>query len=817
MFGGQQTNKNINRKQQKVSNLDIDDIEHLLHDSLNDNGDDIDENDFNDPELLAQLQLLASSSQSESKQPTKPKSLAKTSRPTKTADMDIDWDSYASLAQGNDDVHVELNENDLTDPHLLVKNNSIKRLFGIYTNDNETSLNDHDTNMDNNKMDLKEQAKMYQQQALIAKKQGDKKQAVALLRESKRLLQLDSRSEQPSKIPEPSHIAVTSSSVTSMEIASSISVTENEEGAITNDQVKSASATSLSLPDPAAREAQQELLQRVIQLQKEYKDAAHHYKDLGNLMAAKEMIKISKSLLKTGIQLKQQPLQQHEVDSTRKRLPDHPDLSLGDGKLRPVQPLTEFNQPTTEQMEAQLMYQIDICHNLDIQHQPPSNKNTNTSSFNQQQHSALLPLKQAFAADLVTIRALKEQVGANHPMPSLHYEQVDYAYKNILDHLPLNQMELKIIQGTGIQSLDIGTTIEPFVTWDFGGWPPENTAQAHLNKGETTVMKGTEPVFDFTTLIPITRTNRIFMRHLQRKKLTLEVFHNKYNYGFLRRPILIGKVIIPLDVLLTKTFTAGWFDLIDTNRKKTGGKLKIQLGLREPLTGQDIVKRSERWLVMDGLSPQTSQLMYTAGLTQGPYKPTSTSTTVHPSSSSSSLSSLPATTAATTTTVTTTEDISKIPSTDVATLSTSSAITNTDTPGVGDSELEAAEEEINNVDVLVSNMVLEHELTVANQALNTGKSDSRRTKEDWLDRKQALDIKMNMLVIQVQTGMLDMQTYLDNVEKRMNRDRQLALIFKKNHRLDLAKLALGRKKIMQDELDEAKAAMAAQQQEEIEA
>jgi hypothetical protein len=134
------------------------------------------------------------------------------------------------------------------------------------------------------------------------------------------------------------------------------------------------------------------------------------------------------------------------------------------------------------------------------------------------------------------------------------------------------------------------------------------------------------------------------MRHLQRKRLLLEVFHNKYNYGFLRRPMSIGKVAIPLDALLTKTSISGWFDvsyisscrtgvtnshfalqLLDNTRKKTGGKLKIQLGLREPLNGQDIVNKSERWLVLDNPGQQTSQLMHSAGFTTAPYLPTSSS------------------------------------------------------------------------------------------------------------------------------------------------------------------------------------------------
>jgi hypothetical protein len=113
---------------------------------------------------------------------------------------------------------------------------------------------------------------------------------------------------------------------------------------------------------------------------------------------------------------------------------------------------------------------------------------------------------------------------------------------------------------------------------------------------------------------------------------------------------------------------------------------------------------------------------------------------------------------------------------------------------------------IYSVDNIVSNMVMEHEMGLANAGMAS--KQPAKAKEDLMDRKQALEIKMNMLVIQVQTGMLDMDTYLENVQKRMDNDRRLALIFKKHNRLDLAKAALVRKKIMQDELDEARAAMA---------
>jgi hypothetical protein len=122
-------------------------------------------------------------------------------------------------------------------------------------------------------------------------------------------------------------------------------------------------------------------------------------------------------------------------------------------------------------------------------------------------------------------------------------------------------MEFKIMRATSLPTLDISTKLEPFVTWDFGGWPPENTAQAAMNKGETPVVSGINPEYDFSIQIPISRTNRLFTRYLQRKKLTIEVFHNKYTYGVFRRPTSLGKVVTPMDRLLTKSSISGIFDV----------------------------------------------------------------------------------------------------------------------------------------------------------------------------------------------------------------------------------------------------------------
>ncbi|ORX62391.1 hypothetical protein DM01DRAFT_1331816 [Hesseltinella vesiculosa] len=899
----------MSKKRQSQANkqVDLNDIEHLLHDTLHD---DFDDNDLNDPDLLAQLQSLTSSSATAP--PPKKKQ-----QPSEPVSMDIDWESYAALTQDHD-VNVTLDENDFNDPQLLNELSSLQETavkatptasapandqavdqllqmgFGMRQAKQALAMFDQDVKQATNYLldqvpddtatvgappaalapvdepmdeaddtiaDAKTQALHYQQLALQAKKQGDKKKAVALLRESKALMkqyeqdqdQLRLLAEEGSTpaapVPEPAHPSSPAAAFSPAPLARQDSDTSDDnvplqqhgsfpaapdaaqqpgsagalqEVAMDLDR-KSESSTEDSRPSsipPAATvtdaapvtttpapvspavapvEQRQQVLQRIIQLQKEYKDAAHHYKDLGNLAAAKDMVKMSKSLLKTGLQVKQQPqLLARDVERIDQQLPAPPDLTLGDGKWRatqsPLAPSSASASPhaaktppsTRDQVEAQLVYQADVCHNLALQLAQPN--------------SPFHPLEQTFHSHLVKLRAL----AADDSLPTMHYEQVDYAIQRTNDHLPLNQMELKITNGLGIQSMDIATAIEPFVTWDLSGWPPENTAQSHLSKGETPVAKGTSPAFDFQLLIPITRTNRVFMRYLQRKKITLEVYHNRYNYGFLRRPVFVGKVAIPLDALLTKTSISGWFDLVDSNRRPMGGKLEIAVNLRQPLQGQDVVQKSEPWLVLDGWTPDVSEHLYNVGLAHTRYQ---TATRQTPSSlvpdptspTSSTPSAIPSTPQPS-------EDRPSAQS--ISTPPTDHAKPKQEAPT--NEALEAAEEELNNVDVLVSNMVLEHEMNVVQTTLSTGKYGPGRTKDDWMDRKQALDIKMNMLVIQVQTGILDMAGYLEQVQERMDRDRQLAILFKKHDRLDLAKTALTRKKIMQDELEEAKEAMANQ-------
>ncbi|KAI8140121.1 hypothetical protein BJV82DRAFT_228737 [Fennellomyces sp. T-0311] len=895
MFGGKRSDTG-----QKPFN--IADLDDLLKDPLPDQGHEEDESDLNDPELLRQLQELTSSSsggssaqkakaaaqqeqrrrQQQLKEEQQKKRLM---QQQKGVDLEnLDFDSYAALAQGDDDVDVELTEADFTDPTLLKELSSLTNegepaqtteeqqtkehhtedrhveqelpsenaqdlmALGFSRQQAEDALAKYDGNLErasnylldapkeqppappkessdrsakttietvkdedddmgirptqqiqeDEEPDLEElqrQSKQYQQLALAAKRQGDKKKAVELLRKSKALTQKYNELVQIQQEIQPTRrddhmedVQHTSPQHTNNDTNDTASTPSTKSipslppAASSPAPPKTPSPPPLASPSPATSSVNpHQLLQEIVQLQKEYKEAAHHYKDLGNLGAAKEMVKVSKELLRVAIQVKNGEVA--DMDAVQRKLPSKPDMTLGDGKIRQIQRVeTASTSHTLEHLEAQLIYQIDVCHNLAIQtsmhSRKRSGKTLSGTGSSEQEH--FQQLEQVFTTDVVSLRSRRDQNQTT--TPQLHYEQVSYTYKNILDHIAINQMELRIVRGIGLQSLDIASSLEPYVTWDFDGWPPETSAQAALGKGETAVQKGSNPDFDVSVQIPIMRGNRLFFRHIQRRKLVLEVFHNRYSYGLFRRPLSLGKIQLPLETLLNKASISGVFDLVDGNRRKTGGKLEVQLNLREPLTGEDIVKRSERWLVLDEFGKNTSQILAAAGLTSGMILQSPSQT--NPEEAAPVVVKTP-------------------PVSPPAPAPQAS-------PKEENTELEEAQEELNSTDSIISNMVLEHEISLATNTLASGKLDAA-TRDELVDRKQALDIKMNMLVIQVQTGVLDMDTYLQNVRKRMDQDRQLALIFKKHNRLDLAKVALTRKKIMQNEIDEATAAMAEQE------
>ncbi|RUS25235.1 hypothetical protein BC938DRAFT_472446 [Jimgerdemannia flammicorona] len=622
--------------------------------------------------------------------------------------------------------------------------------------------------------------------------------------------------------------------------------------------------------------------------QQQYKKAALHYKGLGNLSAAKRMLTVSKELLAMTVAVKKGEV--GDLAKVEREVPSEPDMEMGSGmeqqqqqQWREVGEVNLFKGvietgellvinvltlsvfinrrahpqlPTYEQLESTLTYQINTCHNLALQYRAPTSTPTKKTSAASAppSNNPFRVLEKTFAADLVSLRSLRDH---SKPLPHFHYQDVAYKERNVNPDITSQDLEIRIIRASALGNHEIAPReVEAFVAFDLNGWPPEGP-QASMGKGETPIAaKGMDPgmcrkrlifimailsvrfsscaEFNFSTFIPINRVNRAFSRYVARKKAMFEVFHNKYAYGFMRRPVSLGKMTIEMEPLLTKSTIEGVYELQDSNRKRTGGKLEIRIALSEPLNGDDIVTKQEKWLVIDDFNTNIYSFLASAGFISSAAAAAAASRprTVVSSSQAQAIPSQPQTPVRVATPVAS-SDPPLTPRTQQPSAPPEQVApppTSPQTPAKvqqqpvqakqaskpaakaedgQDDPLEQAEEELNSVDNLVSNVVLEQELNTVNGQIAVLTARGQPIPDDLTDRKQAIDIKMNLLVIQVQTGQLTMDDYLRNVEARIEKDGKLAVVFKNVGRLDLAKVAIKRRKMMKDEVDEVRAAMAA--------
>lgn len=101
------------------------------------------------------------------------------------------------------------------------------------------------------------------------------------------------------------------------------------------------------------------------------------------------------------------------------------------------------------------------------------------------------------------------------------------------------------------------------------------------------------------------------------------------------------------------------------------------------------------------------------------------------------------------------------------------------------------------VDDMVSNNVLEEELRLTEIELKKSPKN-----EDLLDRKQQIQLKLNLLVVQIENGLLTMDAYVARLQAKINDGREIAKQLVKLGQKEAAKKVLTRVKIMEKELTE---------------
>ncbi|KAJ3161114.1 Coiled-coil and C2 domain-containing protein 1B [Geranomyces michiganensis] len=467
-----------------------------------------------------------------------------------------------------------------------------------------------------------------------------------------------------------------------------------------------------------------------------------------------------------------------------------------------------------QHFETTLENQIATCTNV-AAHYFKQNKKQEALAFHQ--------MKKAMIPDLETIRVLRAAPNASSVAPpGFRYSTLSYEIEQVNPDVEANEMMIEIVRAWDLGTRELKSDdIDSYVAYDIG-WPPEDSdalvPAANEGKGDTSIVKRSgAPDYNFSKKIPIVRT-RPFQRFLERKKATFEVFH--YHRGFLlmSKKVSLGRIQVPLTALLNKCEVHEAAELADVNnpRKLIGGKLEVRIKMRTPLLKPDILKKEQRWLTLDfGGNGGPNHAVPASPVRQHAPVASAVATAVATVASSVTATSPTPVAAASVTTTTPKKPSAVSPAvagsapspakSSPATASPSSAAS----PGTIDEDaVDDAAHQFESPDNIVSNGVLEKELGEIDKEIILLKTTKKPIPDALTDRKLAYQLRMNTLVFRVQTGALSMADYVVEVKASIQQTKKWALMFKDARRMDLAKTALARIKMMQGEVAEVEAALA---------
>ncbi|KAG5461757.1 MAG: hypothetical protein BJ554DRAFT_5996, partial [Olpidium bornovanus] len=484
-------------------------------------------------------------------------------------------------------------------------------------------------------------------------------------------------------------------------------------------------------------------------------------------------------------------------------------------------PLSSYPSPTPQnvsqayaKLEQQLESQAALCSSI-AAHFLKSGDKANALAFHKHRKS--------FLADLESVRSY---ASSGQPVPRFRYVSVSHTVAAANFDVSPGEMELAIDRAFGLGNKEVlGQDVEAYVSWD-AGWPTDaGGATAAAGKGDTLVAKrgmdpGAEsfpngvyfkqhitsdyalccylfpscPEFRFAKRIPIERT-KAFQRYVERKKVQFEVMHYR---GFFRSKIHLGKCQLKIDSLLSKCEVHEILQLTDANRRPTGGKLEVRLRLRTPLLKSEVDTRTDQWVVMDDFSSGASTLAAGSPMAS-PATPSLPTPSQRSGTTSPVAPRLPVPVAAVpvspakyptaaakkaTTGAKGPVEAPKVASPSVNLVAPPAVGASAVRPVENNEELETTIEWFESVDNIASSALLEHDLSL----ISSGRSGLPPTEAE--DRRQQLELKMNLLATYVQAGILTLPKYLQGVEACLAQSKKAALLFKRAGRMDLAVRAM---------------------------
>uniref|UniRef100_A0A3B4ASY4 Coiled-coil and C2 domain-containing protein 1B n=1 Tax=Periophthalmus magnuspinnatus TaxID=409849 RepID=A0A3B4ASY4_9GOBI len=167
----------------------------------------------------------------------------------------------------------------------------------------------------------------------------------------------------------------------------------------------------------------------------------------------------------------------------------------------------------------------------------------------------------------------------------------------IYSNLTPNDMVLYIIKGVnlpappGVSPNDLDASVK----FEF---PFPSAEEAQQDK--TNNVKGSNnPEFKEQFRLNINRSHRAFKRVIQSKGIKFEVIHKG---GFFKNDRVVGTAQLKLEALENNCDFREVVQVMD-GRKATGGKLEVRVKIREPVSGAHLQPITEKWLVLDPVSP----------------------------------------------------------------------------------------------------------------------------------------------------------------------------------------------------------------------
>uniref|UniRef100_A0A673H5A3 Coiled-coil and C2 domain-containing protein 1B n=1 Tax=Sinocyclocheilus rhinocerous TaxID=307959 RepID=A0A673H5A3_9TELE len=195
------------------------------------------------------------------------------------------------------------------------------------------------------------------------------------------------------------------------------------------------------------------------------------------------------------------------------------------------------------------------------------------------------------------IEVLKKAHAKGRSVPKFHTEERTFNSVKIFPTLTSNDMVLTVVKGINLPAPPgvSGNDLDASVRFEF---PFPSAEEAQRDK-TSTVRNSNCPEFKEKFKLNIKRDHRGFKRVVQAKGIKFEVVHKG---GLFKTDKVVGSAQLKLEALENQCEIRDIIDVLD-GRKATGGKLEVCVKIREPLSGVQLQPVTEKWLVIDPLTP----------------------------------------------------------------------------------------------------------------------------------------------------------------------------------------------------------------------